>query len=102
MKDFLNLYLYTRKDCCLCVGLEERLKCIELKRLNPPLTITIIDIDDESTPSRIKERYDLEVPVLILDNNLQGNLITLPRVSPRLKGEGLLSWLQKVSTKPNL
>ena len=46
-----------------------------------------VDIDHPQTPPEWKARYDLEVPVLALDNK------ELPRVSPRLSGDGLLKWL---------
>ena len=48
-----------------------------------------MDIDAPGTPQELKARYDLEVPVLALDG------CELPRVSPRLMGEGLLNWLQR-------
>ena len=38
----------------------------------------------------LRARYDLEVPVLVLEET------ELPRVSPRLSGDGLRNWLQKV------
>ena len=49
----------------------------------------MIDIDAPGIPKELKARYDLEVPVLALDGS------ELPRVSPRLTGEGLLNWLQR-------
>jgi hypothetical protein len=51
--------------------------------------LVTVDIDHPETPSEWKARYDLEVPVLVLDSN------ELPRVSPRLSGDGLLKWLVK-------
>ena len=82
-----ELTLYSRTGCCLCEGLESRLKDIELAGLS--ITLTVIDIDASGTPQELKARYDLEVPVLALDG------CELPRVSPRLTGEGLLNWLQR-------
>ena len=82
-----ELTLYSRTGCCLCEGLESRLKDIDLVGLS--ITLTVIDIDASGTPHELKARYDLEVPVLALDGS------ELPRVSPRLTGEGLLNWLQR-------
>ena len=82
-----ELTLYSRTGCCLCEGLESRLKNIDLVGLS--ITLNVIDIDAAGTPQELKARYDLEVPVLALDGS------ELPRVSPRLTGEGLLNWLQR-------
>ena len=82
-----QLTLYSRAGCCLCEGLESRLCEIDLKGLS--IELTVMDIDAPGTPQELKARYDLEVPVLALDGS------ELPRVSPRLTGEGLLNWLQR-------
>ena len=82
-----QLTLYSRKGCCLCEGLESRLKALDLVPM--ALVLTVIDIDAPDTPQDLRARYDLEVPVLALDG------CELPRVSPRLTGEGLLNWLQR-------
>ena len=82
-----ELRLYSRQGCCLCAGLEERLRKLDLGSLQ--LELITVDIDNPQTPSELKARYDLEVPVLALDNK------ELPRVSPRLSGDGLLKWLVK-------
>ena len=82
-----ELSLYSRTGCCLCEGLESRLKDLDLVGLS--ITLKVIDIDAAGTPQELKARYDLEVPVLALDG------CELPRVSPRLAGEGLLNWLQR-------
>ena len=44
-------------------------------------------------------RYDLEVPVMVLDFQEINTRLTLPRVSPRLKDEQLSLWLQKTINK---
>ncbi len=93
--DVASLYLFSRKGCCLCQGLEERLRCLPLEKISPSLALEVIDIDDEMTPVSIRKSFDLEVPVLALGGNPYESLVTLPRVSPRLKGEGLFNWLQK-------
>ena len=82
-----QLTLYSRTGCCLCEGLESRLRDLDLKGLS--IELTVIDIDAPGTLQELKARYDLEVPVLALDG------FELPRVSPRLTGEGLLNWLQR-------
>ena len=82
-----ELSLYSRTGCCLCEGLESRLKELDLVGLS--ITLKVIDIDATGIPQELKARYDLEVPVLALDGH------ELPRVSPRLTGEGLLNWLQR-------
>ena len=82
-----QLTLYSRTGCCLCEGLESRLRALDLQGLS--IDLTVIDIDAPDVPENVKARYDLEVPVLALDGR------ELPRVSPRLTGEGLLNWLQR-------
>ena len=82
-----DLRLYSRQGCCLCAGLEDRLRQLDLDSLQ--LALSTVDIDHPDTPSECKARYDLKVPVLALDNK------ELPRVSPRLSGDGLLKWLSK-------
>ena len=88
----LTLTLFSRQGCCLCEGLEQRLQAIDLHRVRPPLVLDVIDIDAEGIEPDVRSRYDLEVPVLML----QGR--PLPRVSPRLSGEGLFIWLQRLCT----
>ena len=88
----LTLTLFSRQGCCLCEGLEQRLQALDLHRVRPPLVLDVIDIDAEGIEPDVRSRYDLEVPVLML----QGR--PLPRVSPRLSGEGLFIWLQRLCT----
>ena len=82
-----QLTLYSRTGCCLCEGLESRLRALDLVGLS--IALTVIYIDMPGTPPDLRARYDLEVPVLALEGS------ELPRVSPRLTGEGLLNWLQR-------
>ena len=91
----LSLLLYSRQGCCLCEGLEEALRELELAGLQPPLILHVIDIDGAETSAELRARYDLEVPVLALSGSGGDLSITLPRVSPRLRGTGLRDWLQK-------
>ena len=83
--------LYSRGGCCLCEGLEERLRELNLSALG--LQLTVVDIDAENVPSALRARYDLEVPVLSFCGR------DLPRVSPRLCGEGLFNWLHRSLSK---
>ncbi len=91
-----SLVLYSRKGCCLCEGLEEKLKSLTLHDFDPPLDLNVVDIDNIDTPLNIKNLYDNEVPVLelCLGLNDSRNCIVLPRVAPRLKEEGLSRWLK--------
>ncbi len=95
-----QLVLYTRKECCLCKGLEDRLRNISLNDLNPPLELDLIDIDDLDASDELKLLYDLEVPVMVLWSKKSNKAIMkLPRVSPRLTDKGLFLWLQQVLSK---
>ena len=89
------LILYSRKGCCLCQALEKKLSNICLNNLKPSLALSIIDIDSKKVSLDIKKKYTNEVPVIVLDSNKLLKKIDLPRVSPRLKEEMLLSWIQK-------
>ena len=80
------LRLYTRVGCCLCEGLEERLRA-----LDPAPVLELVDIDGDPA---LQARYGLEVPVLAL-LDVDGGLLELPRVPPRLMGERLAAWLVK-------
>lgn len=90
--EFFQLTLFSRRGCCLCEGLEQRLQQLDLSRIQPPLSLEVIDIDAAGIDPELRSRFDLEVPVL----TLQGNV--LPRVSPRLSGQGLFIWLQRLCT----
>ncbi len=92
------LFLFSRKGCCLCEGLEEKLHDLNLEELTPPLRLVIVDIDSIQTPETLRRRYDLLVPVMALGEHLDLDLRVLPRVSPRLNGERLFYWLQKTCT----
>tara|TARA_Y100001968_G_scaffold241510_1_gene225083 strand:+ start:149 stop:451 length:303 start_codon:yes stop_codon:yes gene_type:complete len=89
------LILFSRKGCCLCETLEKKLSGISLSNLNPPVVLSIVDIDSKEVSYDIKRKYTNEVPVLVLDSNKLLRKIEFPRVSPRLKEDLLLSWIQK-------
>ena len=88
--DSRRLLLYSRAGCCLCEGLEQRLRDLNLEQGIHPLKLVVVDIDAPDCSALLRARYDLEVPVLVLEET------ELPRVSPRLSGDGLRNWLQKV------
>ena len=88
MQEFV---LYSRRGCCLCEGLEQRLGALNLAQLG--FSLQVIDIDNPAVSPELKARYDLEVPVLSFDGR------DLPRVSPRLGGEGLFNWLHRALSK---
>ena len=94
-----KLILFTREGCCLCKGLEERLKEIPLEQINPPLELAVLDIDSDEVSAEQAESYSLEVPVLFLELQEPLSKYELPRVSPRLSEQGLLNWLKKVIQK---
>ena len=90
LTDSRRLFLYSRTGCCLCEGLEQRLRDLNLEQGIQPLELVVVDIDASSCSAPLRARYDLEVPVLALEDT------ELPRVSPRLSGDGLRHWLQRV------
>ena len=89
------LVLYSRKGCCLCQTLEKKLSKICLENLKPSIVLSIVDIDSEKVSLDIQMKYTNEVPVIVLDSNLLLKKIELPRVSPRLKEDMLVYWIQK-------
>jgi hypothetical protein len=104
-----TLILYTRVGCCLCEGLEER-----LRELLPADALRLEDVDGDPA---LQARYGLSVPVLALapaaaaadrpsaacdpspaagaDSRPRGAPTPLPPVPPRLKGEQLRAWLHR-------
>ena len=89
------LILFSRKGCCLCETLEKKLSTISLINLNPPIVLSVVDIDSKEVSIDIKKRYTNDVPVLVIHSNKLSRKFELPRVSPRLKEDMLLSWIQK-------
>ena len=89
------LILYSRKGCCLCQTLENKLSNLSLENLNPSIVLSIVDIDSQQVPLDIQMKYTNEVPVIVLQSNRLSKTFELPRVSPRLKEDMLLTWIQK-------
>ena len=79
----------------MCQTLEKKLSRICLDNLNPSIELIIVDIDSKKVSLDIQMKYTNEVPVIVLDSNRLLKKIELPRVSPRLKEDMLLSWIQK-------
>ena len=94
-----KLILLTRLGCCLCEGLEERLWKLSLDKLENPIKLCVRDIDSKDVTKAEVARYSLEVPILLLELSSPLRRFELPRVSPRLEEEALLSWLQKTISK---
>jgi hypothetical protein len=84
-----QLVLYTRSGCCLCEGLEEKLRALQ-----PPVPFDSVDVD---TDRGLQARYGLRVPVLALRSATAGDPppTDLPAVPPRLSGQGLRRWLDR-------
>ena len=89
------LILFSRKGCCLCETLEKKLSNISLISLNPPLILSVLDIDSKEVSEDIRIKYSNEVPVMVIDSNILSKIIEFPRVSPRVKEDLLSSWIQK-------
>jgi hypothetical protein len=81
-----GLVLFTRQGCCLCEGLEERLRALE-----PAPPLECVDVDNDL---QLQGRYGMSVPVLAI-RRPDGSWQELPRVSPRLAGSGLADWLRR-------
>ncbi|SBO43047.1 glutaredoxin family protein [Cyanobium sp. NIES-981] len=79
------LLLYSRPGCCLCEGLEEKLRL-----LSPAPDLEVVNVDEDPA---LQARFGLEVPVLAW-RSAQGERV-LPRVPPRLVDTALLVWLRK-------
>ena len=89
----MDLVLYSRQGCCLCTGLEEKLRALE-----PQPRLQVIDVDGDPA---LQARFGLEVPLLAVATTA-GEPRLLPRVSPRLMGDGLARWLQQQLTGADL
>jgi hypothetical protein len=88
-----SFILYSRQGCCLCEGLEER-----LRELLPPGHLQVVDVDGDPA---LQARYGHSVPVLARASTGgpggqdPQQIRPFPPVPPRLRGEGLQAWLQR-------
>ena len=87
----VSLILFTRHGCCLCEGLEERLRELGLSAEGSAPHLSRIDVDGNP---ELQSRYGLEVPVLAV-RHAEAPWRELPRVPPRLSGERLAQWLAR-------
>lgn len=85
------LLLFTRRGCCLCEGLEERLRDLGLSAEGAAPQLRLVDVDGDP---ELQQRYGLEVPVLAVRSSTPA-WRELPRVPPRLSGERLAQWLAR-------
>jgi hypothetical protein len=96
----ITLILYTRVGCCLCEGLEQRLRELLPPEERLPKTdargvlerIHLHTVEVDSDPD-LQARYGLSVPVLAVATEGDGAITPLPPLSPRLQGEPLRRWL---------
>ena len=91
----MKIFIFVRHGCCLCDSLKNKLAKIKIKEIFPNLEIKEIDIDRFDLYQDKFRKYDYEVPVLALKNNLTNQMHELPRITPRLKDLQLQNWLQK-------
>ncbi len=86
----MRLILYSKPDCHLCEGLQQKLE--QIQGLSFDLEIRIITNREDWF-----QAYQYEVPVLFLDT--VGTEVMLPRPSPRATVPQLERMLQKYLTK---
>tara|TARA_B100000965_G_scaffold98427_1_gene80500 strand:- start:113 stop:409 length:297 start_codon:yes stop_codon:yes gene_type:complete len=91
----MDLLLFIRKGCCICDSLKDNLSKINVSNIQPDLSIKEIDIDRFDLYKDRFKKYDYEVPVIAIKNLNSGEIIELPRISPRLKDLQLENWLKK-------
>ena len=82
LQERAELVLITRVGCCLCEGLEEKLRALGVE-------LELRDVDADPV---LQARYGLEVPVLLRPAAVGEE--PLPRVPPRIEGAQLRRWLQ--------
>ena len=91
----MKIFIFVRKDCCLCETLKNKLKKINFKEIKPKLEINEIDIDRFDLYQDKYKKFDHEVPVVAIQESMSQKFIELPRISPRLKNDQLKKWLEK-------
>ena len=82
----MHLILYSKPDCHLCEGLQEKLEQITEVSFD-------LEIRDITTREDWFERYQYSIPVLCYQVGEQEE--TLPRPSPRVSVEQLTQLLQQ-------
>jgi Glutaredoxin-like domain (DUF836) len=81
----MQLIFYSKPDCHLCEGLEEKLRQIEG---------TELEMRDITTREDWFQRYQYEIPVLFSVTE-SGAVLPLPRISPRASVAQVTQLLQK-------
>ena len=97
--DSIHLILYSRKGCCLCEGLQDKLLSLDLESLVPTIHLRVIDIDSNDVSKIDKDRYSMLVPILAFKVPESNELVCLPRLSPRINNKDLLKSLEKSISK---
>lgn len=82
----MNLILYSKPGCHLCEGLEEKLRAVQSINVS-------LDIRDITQDNLTFEKYQYEIPVLYVQKD-DGNLVQLPRPSPRSSSSHIEKMLQ--------
>lgn len=85
----MKLILYSKPDCHLCEGLQEKLEQIS----DLPLTLEVRDI---TTREDWWQAYQYEIPVLMVETT-PDQQIPIPRPSPRASVKQLTQMLQNYS-----
>lgn len=81
-----KLVLYSKKECCLCDALKDKLHTAFMIGGHHSLADLQLEVRDISTNPQWEKAYQYEIPVLarVLAD---GSEETLPRMSPRLSAE---------------
>lgn len=81
-----KLVLYSKKECCLCDALKDKLHTAFMIGGHHSLADFQLEVRDISTNPQWEKAYQYEIPVLarVLAD---GSEETLPRMSPRLSAE---------------
>ncbi|MEM8638840.1 MAG: glutaredoxin family protein [Cyanobacteria bacterium P01_G01_bin.54] len=82
----MHLILYSKPGCHLCEGLQEKLEQITEFSIE-------LEVRDITTRPDWFERYQYEIPVLMAKQ--AGQLIPIPRLSPRASVTQVARMLQK-------
>ena len=91
----MDLFIFTRKGCCICENLKNNLYALNINITYPKLKIFEIDIDRYDLYKNDYKKYDEQVPVLALKLTDSKEIFELPSISPRLKDLQLNNWLEK-------
>jgi Glutaredoxin-like domain (DUF836) len=84
----MRLILYSKPDCHLCEGLQEKLEQVQ----SPHFELEIRDI---TTQTAWFDAYQYEIPVLLFAVDDRSAPVPLPRLSPRASVQQVAQLLQK-------